>query len=115
METGVFCNNVAGGSTSKAFCLANNFNNYASNVAQTGTGTMNNQFNFEGSQQIRDTDGQDRFKATNTMNQEARVNTVGATSSVITNGAGDNVKLKYLQDVVEPDDTTITHNGKQLC
>jgi hypothetical protein len=114
LETGVFCNNVAGGSTSKAFCLANNFNNYASTVAQTGTGTMDNQFNFEGSQQIRDTDGQDRFKATNTMKQDVSVNTVGSASSVITNGAGDNVQLKYLQDVVEPDDTTNTNNGRQL-
>jgi hypothetical protein len=118
LETGLFCNNVAGGSASKAFCLNNNFNNYASNVAQTGTGTMDNQFNFEGSQQIRDTDGQDRFKATNTMKQDVSVNTVDATSSttssVITNGAGENVQLKYLQDVVEPDDTTNTNNGRQL-
>ena len=114
LETGVFCNNVAGGSTSKAFCLQNNFNNYASTVTQTGTGTMNNQFNFEGSQQIRDTDGQDRFKATNTMKQDVTVNTVGASSSVVTNGPGDNFQLKYLQDVVEPDDTTNTNNGRQL-
>jgi hypothetical protein len=118
LETGLFCNNVAGGSASKAFCLNNNFNNYASSVAQTGPGTMDNQFNFEGSQQIRDTDGQDRFKATNTMKQDVSVNTVDATSSttssVITNGAGENVQLKYLQDVVEPDDTTNTNNGRQL-
>jgi len=113
LETGVFCNNVAGGSTSKAFCLANNFNNYASTVAQTGTGTMDNQFNFEGSQQIRDTDGQDRFKATNTMDQRARVNT-DAGSVVDTDGSGDNFVLKYLQDVVEPDDTTNLNLGKQL-
>ncbi len=75
---------------------------------------MNNQFNFEGSQQIRDTDGQDRFKATNTMKQDVTVNTVGASSSVVTNGPGDNFQLKYLQDVVEPDDTTNTNNGRQL-
>ena len=115
LETGVFCNNVAGGSTSKAFCLANNFNNYASTVAQTGGGTMNNQFNFEGSQQIRDTDGQDRFKATNTMDQRARVNTDANPNSVVnTDGSGDNFVLKYLQDVVEPDDTTNRNLGKQL-
>ncbi len=113
LETGLFCNNVAGGSASKAFCLQNNFNNYASTVTQTGTGTMDNQFNFEGSQQIRDTDGQDRFKGTNTMDQTVRVNT--NTGSVVdTNGPGDNFQLQYLQDIVEPDDTTNTNLAKQL-
>jgi hypothetical protein len=115
LETGLYCNNVAGGSASKAFCLNNNFNNYASTVAQNGGGTMNNQFNFEGSQQIRDTDGQDRFKATNTMDQRARVNTDANPNSVVnTDGSGDNFVLKYLQDVVEPDDTTNRNLGKQL-
>ena len=57
-------------------CLANSLNDYDSTVTQSGTRyNMNNQFNFQGSQQIRDTDGQDRFIATNTMRQDVTVDT----------------------------------------
>ena len=35
-------------------------------------------------------------------------------SSVVTNGPGDNFQLQYLQDIVEPDDTTNTNKGRQL-
>ena len=76
---------------------------------------MNNHFNFEGSQQVRETSGQDLFKATNTMNQDVALNTDQLNSGDATDGTvKTDVQLKYLQDIVKPDDTTNTNNGRQL-
>ena len=61
----------ASGSWSKANCLTNNLNDYTSTVTQTAGGTTDNEFYFEGSQQVRETSGQDSFKAKNTMDQRA--------------------------------------------
>ena len=117
LETGISCNKVK--SSFKAQCLlaSNTQNTYESNVditTTTGAGTTSdNQFNFQGSQQVRDTKRQDNFKANNGMTQDVRVNTQGANSVVDTDGPGDNFVLKYLQDIVHPDDTTNTNIAKQ--
>ena len=47
------------------------------------------------------------------MTQDVRVNPQGANSVVDTDGPGDNFVLKYMQDIVHPDDTTNTNIGKQ--
>ena len=44
------------------------------------------------------------------MDQDVALNTAGTGSTIKT----DNVDLKYLQDIVEPDDTTNTNNGRQF-
>jgi hypothetical protein len=116
LETGISCNKVK--SSFKAHCLlaSNTQNTYGSNVDITTTGagtTSDNQFNFQGSQQIRDTKRQDNFKANNGMTQDVKVNTQDANSVVDTDGPGDNFVLKYLQDIVHPDDTTNTNIAKQ--
>ena len=118
LETGIYCNDVAGGSAGKTACLANSLNEYDNNVIVNrapGT-TSDNQFNFIGSQQVRETAGQDNFKATNDMEQRVTIDTGPAnTGSVIdTDGDGDNFKLEYLQDIVHPDDTTNTNKAYQL-
>ena len=61
------------------------------------------------SQQVRETSGQDNFVAKNTMDQDVALNTAGTGSTIKT----DNVNLKYLQDIVEPDDTTNDNKGRQ--
>jgi hypothetical protein len=114
LQTGIDCNSVP--SSFKAACLLNTLNDYDSTVTvNRGTGTVSdNQFNFESSQQVRETAGQDNFFATNKMTQDVRVNTVGTTSTVDTDGEGDNVVLRSLQEVVQPDDTRNTNTGNQL-
>ena len=80
----------------------NTQNAYESNVdiTTTGAGTISdNQFNFEGSQQVCDTARQDNFTANNDMTQDVRVFTQGANSVVDTDGPGDNFVLKYLQHI----------------
>ena len=66
-------------SWAKANCLTNSQNEYSSDI--TGNtpagGITDNDFNFEGSQQVRETSGQDNFKATNTMDQDVALNTAG--------------------------------------
>ena len=116
LETGISCNKVK--SSFKAQCLlaSNTQNTYESNVDITTTGagtTSDNQFNFQGSQQVRDTKRQDNFKANNGMTQDVRVNTQEAKSVVDTDGPGHNFVLKYMQDIVHPDDTTNTNLAKQ--
>jgi hypothetical protein len=115
LETGIECSNVAGGLAGKAACLTASQNEYRSNVAvTTGAGTISdNQFNFEGSQQVFNTAGQDNFAATNDMTQDVQVITSGTTSTVDTDGEGDNVQLNYLQHINEPDDTTNNNLGRQ--
>ena len=115
LETGIECSSVQS-SWGQARCLAASQNEYRSNVGvTTGTGaTSDNQFNFEGSQQVRETAGQNNFFATNDMTQNVNVNTQGTGSVVDTNGEGDNFQLEHLQDIVEPDDTRNTNNAHQL-
>ena len=129
LETGIFCNNVAGGAAGRAACLANTLNDYDSSVTvNRGPGTVSdNQFNFEGSQQVRDTDGQDNFRASNimgqtdatnqpdTIGQRVTVDTNGPGSVIDTDGDGDNFQLQYLQDIVQPDDTTNTNLRWTTC
>ncbi len=116
LETGIKCNKVAGGLAGKTACLANTHNDYKSCTTinrETGT-TSDNQFNFKGSQQVYDTARQDNFITKNDMQQNIIVNTQGAKSVIDTDGSGDNFQLKYLQDIVEPDDTSNTNVANQL-
>ena len=56
-------------------CILKSKNNYVSNTIINTDGLaelFDNEINYEGSQQVRDTSGQDNFKTTNTMNQKAR-------------------------------------------
>ena len=79
LETGIECGSVKS-SWGKAACLAASQNEYTSSVTtNTAPGTTNNnQFNFEGSQQVRETSGQDNFAATNTMTQTVKSTTLDA-------------------------------------
>jgi hypothetical protein len=115
LETGVECSDVKS-SWGKANCLLNSKNNYVSNtiIDTDGLATLfDNEVNYEGSQQVRDTSGQDNFKATNTMNQKAVLSSRGAGATLDTDGDGKNVILKYTQDIVKPDDTQNTNLGAQ--
>ena len=72
LETGVECSDVKS-SWGKANCILNSKNNYVSNTIINTDGLaklFDNEINYEGSQQVRDTSGQDNFKTTNTMNQK---------------------------------------------
>jgi hypothetical protein len=115
LETGVECSDVKS-SWGKANCLLNSKNNYVSNTIINTDGLaklFDNEINYEGSQQVRDTSGQDNFKATNTMNQKADLATRGAGATIDTDGSGKNVILQYKQDIVHPDDTQNTNLGSQ--
>ena len=69
--------------------LADSLNDYSSDIRgnlQTG-GITDNDFNFEGSQQVRETSGQDLFKAKNFMDQDVTLNTAGTGSTIKTDNA----------------------------
>jgi hypothetical protein len=115
LETGVECSDVKS-SWGKANCLLNSKNNYVSNTIINTDGLaklFDNEINYEGSQQVRDTSGQDNFKATNTMNQKADLTTREAGATIDTDVSGKNVILQYKQDIVKPDDTQNTNLGSQ--
>ena len=116
LETGVECSDVKS-SWDKANCILNSKNNYVSNTIINTDGLVklfDNEINYEGSQQVRDTSGQDNFKTTNTMNQKLDLATRGAgVSTIDTDVSGKNVILQYKQDIVKPDDTQNTNLGSQ--
>ena len=115
LETGVECSDVKS-SWGKANCILNSKNNYVSNTIINTDGLaklFDNEINYEGSQQVRDTSGQDNFKTTNTMNQKADLATRGAGATIDTDVSGKNVILQYKQDIVKPDDTQNTNLGSQ--
>jgi hypothetical protein len=113
LETGIDCINVP--SSFRSQCLLNTLNDYDSNVnVNRGANTVSdNEFNFEGSQQVRETAGQNNFFATNRMVQDVTAITTGTTSTIDTDGDGNNVQLQYLQDIVAPDDTSNNNFGRQ--
>ena len=110
LETGIECGSVKS-SWGKTNCLANSLNEYSSDIRGNtpAGGITDNNFYFEGSQQVRETSGQDLFNAKNTMDQDVTLNTAGTGSTIKTD-----LQLKYLQDIVKPDDTTNTNNGRQF-
>ena len=116
LETGLECNNVKS-SWGKARCLTASNNDYVSNTrinTDGDFGTFDNEINSEGSQQIRDTDGQALFKAFNNMRQDVSLFTRGEGSTIHTDGTGDNLILKYNQDIVGPDNSDNNNKGTQL-
>ena len=115
LETGVESSDVKS-SWGKANCLLNSKNNYVSNTIINTDGLVklfDNEINYEGSQQVRDTSGQDNFKAINTMNQKADLATRGAGDYYRYRCIWENVILQYKQDIVKPDDTQNTNLGSQ--
>lgn len=117
LETGVDCSNVKS-SWGKANCLLNSNNDYTSNTIINTDGLaakFDNDIKYEGSQQVRDTSGQDNFQAFNTMTQKVDLATRGAGATIDTDNEGDsgNLILRYDQDIVHPDDTQNRNLGAQ--
>ena len=116
LETGLECNNVKS-SWGKARCLTASNNDYVSNTRINTDGlfgTFDNEINSEGSQQIRDTEGQALFTAKNNMRQDVSLFTRDRGSTIHTDGTGDNLILKYNQDIVGPDNSDNNNKGTQL-
>ena len=97
LVTGLECSSVKS-SWGKAKCLTASNNDYTSNTIINTDGLaklFDNEIHYEGSQQIRDTSGQDNFQAFNRMNQKVDLATRGAGATIDTDGDGNNLILKY--------------------